>query len=151
MFLRLINLITGGGFVNYFVISVNFIFFYRACQAQGVDRKTLPYCGWFQPYSAYIGASVMLVLGCIWGYPVLRPGGWDVGTFFTYYTMILLAPINFVFWKLVKKSKVVPSESCDLQWELPAIEAHEAEIGDEEKKMYFTKGLQKLGLKRGVA
>lgn len=47
----LINLVTAGGVINYIVMCVTYIFFYRACKAQGLDRKTLPYCGWFQPYS----------------------------------------------------------------------------------------------------
>jgi len=47
----LINLVTAGGVINYLVMSVTYIFFYRACKAQGLDRSTLPYKGWFQPYS----------------------------------------------------------------------------------------------------
>ena len=47
----LVNLITAGGVINYIVMCVTYIFFFRAVTAQGLDRKTLPYCGWFQPYS----------------------------------------------------------------------------------------------------
>jgi len=47
----LINLITAGGVINYIVMTVTYIFFYRAMKAQGIDRNTLPYKGWFQPYS----------------------------------------------------------------------------------------------------
>lgn len=47
----LINLVTAGGVINYWVMSVTYIFFYRACKAQALDRNTLPYKGWFQPYS----------------------------------------------------------------------------------------------------
>jgi len=32
-------------------MTITYIFFYRACKAQGVDRKTFSYTGWFQPYS----------------------------------------------------------------------------------------------------
>ena len=51
----LVNLITAGGVINYIVMTITYIFFYRATQAQGMDRKSFPYTGWFQPYSAYIG------------------------------------------------------------------------------------------------
>lgn len=51
----LINLVTAGGVINYIVMTITYIFFYRATQAQGIDRKSFPYTGWFQPYSAYIG------------------------------------------------------------------------------------------------
>lgn len=47
----LVNLITAGGVINYIVMTITYIFFYRALKAQGVDRNTLPYKGWFQPYS----------------------------------------------------------------------------------------------------
>jgi amino acid permease len=47
----LINLVTAGGVINYWVMCVTYIFFYRACKAQALDRNTLPYKGWFQPYS----------------------------------------------------------------------------------------------------
>jgi amino acid transporter len=46
----LINLVTAGGVINYLVMCITYIFFYRACQAQALDRNTLPYKGWFQPY-----------------------------------------------------------------------------------------------------
>lgn len=32
-------------------MTITYIFFYRACKAQGVDRKAFSYTGWFQPYS----------------------------------------------------------------------------------------------------
>lgn len=41
----LTNFITAGGIINYIVMTVTYIFFYRACLAQGLDRKTLPYTG----------------------------------------------------------------------------------------------------------
>jgi amino acid transporter len=44
-------LVTAGGVINYLVMSVTYIFFFRACKAQGLDRNSLPYKGWFQPYS----------------------------------------------------------------------------------------------------
>lgn len=42
--------VTAGAFINYVVMAVTYVFFYRACKAQGFDRKTLPYYGYFQPY-----------------------------------------------------------------------------------------------------
>jgi len=47
----LTSLITAGGVINYIVMTTTYIFFYNAMKAQGVDRNTLPYTGWFQPYS----------------------------------------------------------------------------------------------------
>lgn len=40
--------------------------------------------------------------------------GWDVGTFFSYYTMCFVCPILYVGWKVVKKTKVVKPAEADL-------------------------------------
>lgn len=45
------SLITGGGIINYNVMAMTYIFFWRHIKAQGVDRSTFAYKGWFQPYS----------------------------------------------------------------------------------------------------
>jgi amino acid transporter len=43
----LTNVITAAEIIDHIVISITYIFFYRACKAQGIDRPTPPYCGWF--------------------------------------------------------------------------------------------------------
>lgn len=147
----LINLITAGGIINYIVMTVTYIFFYRAMKAQGIDRNTLPYKGWFQPYSvsfippnkiltqplspalthvaqAYIGlAWMIMIVGC-YGYTSFAP--WSVQNFFIYYTMVIVAPILFVFWKLLKRTKFVKPVDADLVWERPTIDAYEASFMD---------------------
>lgn len=45
------SLITGGGIINYNIMCLTYIFFWRAVKAQGVDRSKFAYTGWFQPYS----------------------------------------------------------------------------------------------------
>lgn len=39
--------------------------------------------------------------------------------------MLLLAPILFVFWKVVKRTKFVRPQEADLVWERPTIDAYE--------------------------
>lgn len=64
----LIDLITAGGVIDYIVMCVTYLCFYAACKKQGLDRKTLPYCGWFQPYSAWIAlVGTTLIVFC-YGY-----------------------------------------------------------------------------------
>lgn len=65
-------------------MCVTYIFFYRALHAQGIDRDTLPYKGWGQPYVAYTGAVWMAVVLSCYGYSVFVPGRWSLGTFFSY-------------------------------------------------------------------
>ncbi|KAI5194198.1 putative amino acid permease [Aureobasidium subglaciale] len=125
----LVNLITAGGVINYIVMTTTYIFFWRALKAQGIDRKTLPYCGWFQPYSAYLGlAWMIMIVGC-YGYSAFAP--WSTDNFFIYYTMsIIVAPVTFFGWKLLKKTKFKTPMTTDLVWERPAIDAYEATFLD---------------------
>ncbi|KAL6410710.1 putative general amino acid permease agp2 protein [Ilyonectria robusta] len=111
--------------IDYIIMCVTYIFFHRALKAQGIDRNTLPYTGWFQPYSAYIGGTFMIViLGC-YGYTTFLPGWWDVGTFFSYYTMVFVAIVTFTFWKVFKRTKFVKATEADLVWDKPVIDAYE--------------------------
>jgi len=40
--------------------------------------------------------------------------------------MVAVCPVLYVGWKLLKKTKIVKKEECDLVWEKPAIDAYEA-------------------------
>jgi len=119
----LVNLVTAGGVIDYVVMGTTYIFFYRATKAQGIDRQQFPYTGWFQPYSAYIGTTWMVCIVCVYGYSSFSP--WSVGSFFSYYLMLLLAPCTFTFWKLFKKTKFVKPTEADLVWERPIVDAYE--------------------------
>ncbi|CAK7269811.1 hypothetical protein SEPCBS119000_003761 [Sporothrix epigloea] len=121
----LVNLITAGGIINYIVITTTYICFYRATKAQGLDRQNLPYVGWFQPYSAYIGLVWMSFVVIFYGYSSFRP--WSVNSFFTYYTMVILAPILFFGWKLIKRTHWRGPHEVDLTWEAPTVAAYEAQ------------------------
>ncbi|KAE8356044.1 amino acid transporter [Aspergillus coremiiformis] len=122
----LVNIITGGGLINFLIMSITFIHYYKACQAQGVDRRTRPYYGYFQPYGAYIGVVTHSLVLIFYGYSSFTP--WSVATFFTNYTMQLLAPCLFIFWKVMKRTHYVRPHEVDLVWERPAIDAYESSI-----------------------
>lgn len=141
----LINLVTAGGVIDYIVMGVTYIFFHRACKAQGVDRKQFPYYGYFQPWCGYLGTAWMCIIVLTYGYSSFSP--WSVGSFFSYYTMLLLAPITFTVWKVVHKTKFVKPEEADLVWERPIVDAYEESfmsppIG------FWTEMLQLIGLGR---
>ncbi|KAI0814253.1 histidine permease [Xylaria sp. FL0064] len=116
----------GATMINYICISLTYIFFYRACKAQGLDRKTFPYVGWFQPYSAYITFVYMIIIEGIFGYVVFVPGHWSVAAFFPPYTMAFVTIILYFGWKIVKRTKFVKPLEADLVWEKPQIDAYEA-------------------------
>lgn len=79
-------------------MGVTYIFFHRACKAQSLDRRTLPYYGRFQPYSAWISTIFLSLVVFFYGYTSFTP--WSVDNFFIYYTMLILAPLTFIGWKV---------------------------------------------------
>ncbi|KAJ4160154.1 hypothetical protein NW754_003278 [Fusarium falciforme] len=119
----LLALITGGGIVDYITMSITFLFYYRACKVQGVDRKKMPYYGYFQPYGAWIALVLQIVVVYTYGYTSLAP--FNAKNFFSNYTMQIIAPFLYLGWKLLKGTKLVKAEECDLVWDRPVLDAYE--------------------------
>ncbi|KAI2704807.1 hypothetical protein CBS147332_7461 [Penicillium roqueforti] len=117
------NLVTAGGLINYVVISLTYIFFHRACKAQGLDRRSLSYYGRLQPYCAYIAFVWMIIVTIVYGYTSYKP--WSVSSFWSNYTMQIVIPPLFIIWKIIKKTKFVKAHEADLVWERPLIDAYE--------------------------
>lgn len=142
----LISIVTGGSIINFMMMSITFLNYYRACQVQGVDRKKMPYYGYFQPYGAYISlfAHTLIVLG--YGYYAFSPK-WDVEIFFQNYSMQILAVLLYIGWKLVKKTKYVRPHEVDLVWERPIIDAYENSI-TEPAVGFWVEMLQMVGFRR---
>ena len=113
-------------------MSITYIRFHAACKAQGLDRKSLPYCGYGQPYCAWIALVFETVVILCYGYSTFRypPDHWNTTTFFTYYILVILDPILFIFWKLFKRTKWLKAHEIDLVWERPTIDAYEATFID---------------------
>lgn len=120
----LVTLITAGALIDYLVMCITYVNFYRACKVQGIDRRTLPYTGYFQPYCAYIGIVVLSLILLFYGYAAFRP--WSVEVFFQNYTMQIAAPILYFGWKLIKRTKVLHPRELDLVWEAPEVDEYEA-------------------------
>ncbi|KAF3388771.1 General amino acid permease AGP2 [Penicillium rolfsii] len=143
----LVNIITAAQVIDYIIICVTYLFFYRALRAQNMDRRTLPYYGYFQPYSAWIGLIWMTCVVCCYGYSTFLPGKFTVGDFFTYYTMVLAAPVLFFGWKIFKRTKFVKATEADLIWDRPIIDAYEATF-TEYSPGFWTEILQMFGFRR---
>ncbi|KAI0880484.1 amino acid permease/ SLC12A domain-containing protein [Annulohypoxylon maeteangense] len=140
----LATLTQGSQMINYIVMSLTYIFFYNATKAQGIDRRSLPYYGYFQPYCGYIGMAWMVIIEGIFGYSVFLPGKFNVGDFFAFYTMAMVAFCTFFGWKIYRRTKFVAPAQADLVWEKPAIDAYEAShnepptrFRDEIRAMFF--------------
>lgn len=129
---RLTNLVTGGTLVTYITICVNYLFFYRALGRQGYKRPELPYCGWFQPWGTWIALAWLICVEVFYGYEIFLNGNWNIGSFFSHYTMALLAMATFCGWKIGNRTRPVAPEKADLVWARPAVDRHEAMLDQDQ-------------------
>ncbi|KAF7886492.1 uncharacterized protein EAF01_011170 [Botrytis porri] len=100
-----VNLVTASQLINFSVMAYTFICWKKACDAQGLDRNTLPHTSFWQPFSAYYALTGCFIMTFVGGYTVFLPGEWDVPTFLFSYAMVGIFPIIFIGWKIVKKTK----------------------------------------------
>lgn len=89
---------------------------------------------------------LILVVTC-YGYTVFLPGNFLIDTFFTYYMMVLIAPILFFGWKFLKKTKFIPPHQTDLVWQKAVIDAYE-ESYSEPAVGFWTEIGQMFGFRR---
>ena len=68
--------------------------FRKALEAQGIERASLPYRSFWQPYSTYFALVMCFIMTFVGGWEVFLPGNWDIPTFLFSYTMI------GIFWDL---------------------------------------------------
>lgn len=141
----LISLITGCGMIDYFTMCLTFINYHKACEAQGLDRKKLPYYGWLQPGCAYLGAISTFLVALFYGYTVFKP--FNVEAFFQNYTMQIVSPVLYLGWKIVKRSKKVKPAELDLVWERPMVDLYEESFLGPPTSFWLEMG-QLLGFKR---
>jgi yeast amino acid transporter len=145
----LVSLLTASGLINFIVVLTTYLFFFRACKAQNLDRNSLPYTGWFQPYGTWIALVVEILVVTVSGYAVFLPGNWLIDSFLASYTMVFVSPILYLVWKFWHKTKIIPAEQVDLQWDAPLIDAYEASFITPPTG-FWTELAQLVGLKRNV-
>ncbi|KAH3687226.1 hypothetical protein WICPIJ_001782 [Wickerhamomyces pijperi] len=136
----LINLCTGAQTLTFFFMACTYIGFWRACNAQNIDRSQFRYRAWGQPYTAIYAIIMGAIMVVASGYTVFLPGNWNVGDFFTYYLSPILALFLFICYKLIRNTKFVKPEEADLITGLAEIEEHELKwLAEQESKQTDTK------------
>lgn len=123
----MVSLCTGSQILNYAMMGITYLCFYRACKAQGIDRNNFTFKSWFQPYGAIVVTCILWCVVGILGYEVFMPGRWQVDTFLFNYVMLFVAIGIFIFWKVWKRTLFIRPEDADLQTGLEEIEEHEYE------------------------
>lgn len=80
-----------------------------------------------------------------YGYSSFKP--FSVENFFIYYAMLILAPILYFSWKIIHRTKVVPSLEVDLVWDAPLIDLYE-ESFIEAPVSFWYEMMQLVGIKK---
>ena len=60
-----VNMTSVAGLMSWFGICVTYLRFYAGAKAQGIDRRSLPYHSWTQPYAAWYGAIACIVINFV--------------------------------------------------------------------------------------
>ncbi|KIY43403.1 hypothetical protein FISHEDRAFT_67894 [Fistulina hepatica ATCC 64428] len=103
---RLQTLLAVATLINYAIISVSYLRFYKALEVNGISRRSLPYRSPWQPFCAYYALFGTVTMAFVDGYMVFLPGHWDITTFIFSYGMIPLCLALYVGWKLLYATKV---------------------------------------------
>lgn len=126
----LINLTTACQVVNYFSMMITYLFFYKACKVQGVDRTTMPFQTWatkLQPYPAIFSLVLTFIVIFFLGAQAFIPS-FDVDSFLYFYLLVFVDIAIFIGWKVIKRTKFVKPEEADLFSDLAEIDEHEREF-----------------------
>ncbi|KOS22223.1 General amino acid permease AGP2 [Escovopsis weberi] len=121
-----VSLVTASQLINFSVVCVTYLCFYRACEAQDFSRDRLPYKAWFMPYAAYYALAWTFVMTFVGGYTVFLPGQWSIADFLFSYTMIGVFPVLYFGYKYVRGTRILKAEEVDLHKDLDEIEEYEA-------------------------
>lgn len=143
----MVSLCTGSQILNYANMGTIYLFFYRACKAQGIRREEFNFRSWFQPYTAIFATTMLWMVVGILGYTCFMPGRWSVDVFLYNYVMLFVTIAVFIVWKVWKKTKFIRPEDADLSTGIEEIEEHEYEIyaameaGDQKRNPFVDKVL----------
>ncbi|KAF5381028.1 hypothetical protein D9615_003914 [Tricholomella constricta] len=125
VFTWFVNLVSTAGALTWMCIAYCHIRFMKALEAQGMSRNDLPYKAPFQPWGSWFALVATTIITLFKGFDTFIP--FKVDTFITSYIGI---PVFFVLWmgyRILYKSKLIPSKEVDLVTGL-------REINEEENK-----------------
>jgi len=123
VFSWLSNFIATSGLLTWFGIGLTYLRFSKGLQAQGIDRKTLPFAPRLQPFAAWycvIGTAVMLFFSA---WEVFLKGNWSTATFVTDYLPIMLFPVLYVGARLIMRVRPVSPSEMDFVSNIAELDA----------------------------
>lgn len=110
-----VNVVSIFGLLTWISILVTYLYFKKAVEAQGYNRKAdFVYYSPFQPYSTYIALAICCLIAIIKNFTVFLGDEFDYKTFITGYIGIPVYLICLATWKIVKHTKTVKPDEADL-------------------------------------
>ncbi|EPS97222.1 hypothetical protein FOMPIDRAFT_1032088 [Fomitopsis schrenkii] len=103
------------GLSSWFAIGVTYIRFHKGLEAQGIDRRSLPYHHWMQPYAAWYSTILCLIVCLFSGWTVFLKDKWDTATFITNYLPIIAFPLLYIARRLWRRVRLVRPEDMDFK------------------------------------
>ncbi|EME85115.1 uncharacterized protein MYCFIDRAFT_60039 [Pseudocercospora fijiensis CIRAD86] len=85
-----VNLTNTSGFISWICCGIVYLRFRKACIAQGITYKDLPYHSSFQPWGSYVAIVAFIFLTLVNGFNVFWPQNWSASSFLTAYVGIPL-------------------------------------------------------------
>jgi amino acid transporter len=116
------NLSTISTLITWASILVTYIRFHAALKAQGVDRATLAFRSYFQPYLAYFTLAFFSLIIIFSGFDSIA-GSWSTRGFVTNYINIPIFFSLFIFWKLFKRTRFRTASEADVYTGKAALDA----------------------------
>ncbi|KAM7186133.1 putative proline-specific permease put4 [Rhypophila sp. PSN 637] len=120
------NLTTIASLFTWCSILVAYLRFYKALEAQGINRDTLIFKSPFQPYTAWASLIYFSIIILFNGFAVFIDGNWDVTDFIIAYIGIPVFFLLFFGWKFLKRTKWKSPLEADLQTGKAALDAEDA-------------------------
>ncbi|KAI0130312.1 amino acid permease/ SLC12A domain-containing protein [Xylariales sp. AK1849] len=108
-----VSLVTVFGLLNWASILVSYLAMQRGMKAQGIPRHDLPYRNALLPWGAYVALILVFVVIVFDGFAAFIPK-FQVDKFVTSYIGIPVYIFNVLWWKLLKRTKIVEPKNMDL-------------------------------------
>ena len=124
------NLTTIASLFTWCSICIAYIQFYKALNAQGVDRNTLVFKSKFQPYTAWFAFAYFAFIIVFNGFNVFvgeHHQNWNVTDFLAAYIGIPIFLFLYLFWKILKRTKLIDSADADITTGKAALDAEDGQ------------------------
>ncbi|KIJ21075.1 hypothetical protein PAXINDRAFT_125740 [Paxillus involutus ATCC 200175] len=127
VFRWLVSLSTVGGFLNWAMINLTYLYFYQGLKHHNIDRTNFMHSNVFQPWLSVWGLVMCIFFTLISGFQVFWHFKLEVNNFFASYINVPIFLCLYGFWKVTNKTSVLRVEDRDYITGIPSIEETETE------------------------